>query len=161
MHVLLIFYVYMEYRSPARLFSVAPLEQFLGRKLMLSEVSLLATSFDSRSVLLEKYAEIQPILSALGKPSLQPHVRVMHDINAWQTSQQLAGTFDQISWNHPHLGVEDFRLHRFLMAHFFDSVRRSLTSSGRVTVSLVHGQAERWDIVKQAAAKGFKLVLRV
>ena len=28
-----------------------------------------------------------------------------------------------VAWNHPHLGVEDFRLHKFLMAHFFPAAR--------------------------------------
>lgn len=48
----------------------------------------------------------------------------MHSVNAWELSQHFAadGKLAVVAWNHPHLGVEDFRLHRFLMAHFFQSV---------------------------------------
>ncbi|KAJ3157623.1 hypothetical protein HK101_001405 [Irineochytrium annulatum] len=59
--------------------------------------------------------------------------------------------FNTIAWNHPHLGTEDFRLHRFLMAHFFRSVSEVLQPIlGNVVVSLVRGQEARWNIVEEA-----------
>jgi len=43
-----------------------------------------------------------------------------------------------------HLGVEDFRLHRFLMAHFLHSAMQCRQQpAGTIAVSLVHGQAQR------------------
>lgn len=36
------------------------------------------------------------------------------------------------------------------MAHFFESVKHVLAENGRVCMSLVYGQHERWDIVHQA-----------
>lgn len=73
-------------------------------------------------------------------------------INAWQIPEQFGDqTFDAIAWNHPHLGVEDFRLHRFLMAHFFHSAAASLKPGGVVCVSLVRGQESRWNLEAEAA----------
>ena len=85
-----------------------------------------------------------------------------HAVNAWQAHVQFPpGSFHHVVWNHPHLGLEDFRLHRFLMAHLFDSLQQAVTSPGRVSISLVDGQPERWDIVNQAGQKHFALEARV
>ncbi|EGD73634.1 hypothetical protein PTSG_05342 [Salpingoeca rosetta] len=116
------------------------------------DLYILATSFDQREELLDKYPETAGILERLQRFS---HVQVLHGINAWQIQDQLPGVqFDAIVWNHPHLGVEDFRLHKFLMAHFFHSAEQCLAPNGFVSVSLVQGQAERWDITPQALKSG-------
>jgi hypothetical protein len=67
--------------------------------------------------------------------------------------------FDLIIWNHPHLGTEDFRLHRFLLAHFFNSASLVMRASpqSRLCVSLVQGQETRWQLVEQAARSGLHL----
>ena len=89
-------------------------------------------------------------------------LQVLHGINAWQIQDQFPGLeFDAIVWNHPHLGVEDFRLHKFLMAHFFHSVTRCLKPSGFASVSLVQGQDERWEITAQARKMGLALFKNV
>ncbi|KAI9345140.1 hypothetical protein DFJ73DRAFT_839476 [Zopfochytrium polystomum] len=157
-------------------------------------ITLLCTSFDSHSQLLSKYPESKEILESL---SHFPNVSVAHGVNAWELSSHFTPLtveesrtavaseqwrygrrsdfsvgFDTIAWNHPHLGTEDFRLHRFLMAHFFNSVAqvlRTLSNSAAkapdmapnqadeskwlpcVVVSLVVGQEIRWDLVAQAA----------
>ncbi|KAI8855259.1 hypothetical protein BC829DRAFT_428848, partial [Chytridium lagenaria] len=147
-----------------------------------SEITILTTSFDTRDQLLGKYPESRDIIAGLEKFS--KNVFVMHGINAWELASQFKpcgsdrpnwkngqredGTvgFDAIVWNHPHLGTEDFRLHRFLMAHFFKSVsdvlrkpsdidgegpaEMSSRTGGCVVVSLVRGQETRWNLVQEA-----------
>ncbi|KAJ3210486.1 hypothetical protein HDU67_005251 [Dinochytrium kinnereticum] len=155
-----------------------------------SDVTILSTSFDSREQLLAKYPESRDILVGLEKFS--KNVLVRHGVNAWELAsfykpvgtsdaanpdvkgqvpdwtlgQREDGTvgFDAIVWNHPHLGTEDFRLHRFLMAHFFRSVSEVLRRpdppaedgkvvqlGGCVVVSLVRGQETRWNLVQEAS----------
>lgn len=42
------------------------------------------------------------------------------------------------------------------MAHFLESARSVLSENGKVCVSLVRGQAERWELNKQAQKVGLK-----
>lgn len=89
-------------------------------------IHLTATSFDSIQDLLSKYPESKAILTKLCV--FPENVAVLHDINAWQLSAHFPGTnFNSIVWNHPHLGTEDFRLHRFLLSHFFHSAASVLS----------------------------------
>lgn len=68
------------------------------------------TSFDSYDEVVEKYPESRKILDTL---SDLPNVTVMHGINAWELRKHFPNTkFDYIIWNHPHLGTENYRLHR-------------------------------------------------
>ncbi|KAJ3101185.1 hypothetical protein HDU97_001597 [Phlyctochytrium planicorne] len=166
-----------------------------------SKVTLLTTSFDSRDQLYQKYPESRDILAALERFK---QVKTMHGINAWELAshfkagsagrlggwtvgQREDGTvgFDAIVWNHPHLGTEDYRLHRFLMAHFYRSVSEVLrkpdpnvglpesvgspdqneanalqeatSKGGCVVVSLVRGQETRWNLVQEASRSGLGL----
>ncbi|KAJ3284212.1 hypothetical protein HDU79_008403 [Rhizoclosmatium sp. JEL0117] len=133
-------------------------------------IKILATSFDSRDQLLRKYLEFKDIEKNLAKFS--NNVKLLHQINAWELPKYFKAAdeaiprwtlgqrpdgsvgFDTVAWNHPHLGTEDFRLHRFLMAHFFHSVSSVLNNSNpssSVVVSLVSGQETRWDLVGQAS----------
>ncbi|KAJ3014269.1 UNVERIFIED_CONTAM: hypothetical protein HDU68_000359 [Siphonaria sp. JEL0065] len=137
-------------------------------------IRILATSFDSRDQLLRKYLDFAIIEKNLSKFS--NNVKLMHQINAWELGKMFTPAtdafdesiprwtlgqrpdgsvgFDTVAWNHPHLGTEDFRLHRFLMAHFFHSVSSVLNSantSSSVVVSLVSGQEIRWDLSGQAS----------
>ena len=124
-----------------------------------SEVHLVCTSFDTGAEVVEKYPEFVGIRARL---QTFPNVAVMHEINAWQLELQFPEqTFDAIVWNHPHLGVEDFRLHRFLMAHFFHSAHQRLAPGGFVSASVITGQETRWDLVAQAARTGLQLVSQV
>ncbi|TPX47582.1 hypothetical protein SeMB42_g02098 [Synchytrium endobioticum] len=114
---------------------------------------VLATSFDTYDQVIDKHPESRDILRKIGALEF---AQVMHGVNAWelQTTFQSRQAFDAIIWNHPHLGTEDFRLHRFLMAHFFKSCADVLAPNGHVCVSLVSGQEERWDLVGQANRAG-------
>ncbi|KAI8826223.1 uncharacterized protein EV422DRAFT_515823 [Fimicolochytrium jonesii] len=130
-------------------------------------ILITSTSFDDRTELLGKYPESREILESLQGDWLRNvcGVEVRHGVNAWELSKafenQLAEAegFDCVIWNHPHLGTEDFRLHRFLMAHFFDSVASVLRRHplASVCVSLVDGQETRWDVVAQAARSELRL----
>jgi hypothetical protein len=116
------------------------------------------TSFDTAEQVLDKYPEFAGISKRL---ATHPEVTVLHGINAWQIEEQFPPgmLFDAIVWNHPHLGVEDFRLHKFLMAHFFHSAASRLTLGGAVLVTLVQGQETRWEVVTQAGRPGTGLKL--
>eukprot|EP00929_Paragymnodinium_shiwhaense_P048982 TRINITY_DN24727_c0_g1_i1.p1 TRINITY_DN24727_c0_g1~~TRINITY_DN24727_c0_g1_i1.p1 ORF type:complete len:645 (-),score=122.53 TRINITY_DN24727_c0_g1_i1:191-2047(-) len=126
---------------------------------------ILATSFEGDEEVLVKYPETTGILSRMvqqqkSMPSSLGRMHVKHCVNAWdlQSSFGHQQLFDIIAWNHPHLGTEDFRLHRFLLAHFFASADASLRPCGRIVLSLVEGQEKRWELVSQAARQGFVLV---
>ncbi|KAI9343569.1 hypothetical protein BDR26DRAFT_933099 [Obelidium mucronatum] len=141
------------------------------------DVRILATSFDSREQLGRKYFDFPVIEKNLEKYA--ENVRLMHQINAWELAKTFTPAtaaddalwtlgqrpdgsvgFDTVAWNHPHLGTEDFRLHRFLMAHFFNSVSSVLNNqnpSSSVVVSLVLGQEIRWDLVGQASRSNLVL----
>uniref|UniRef100_A0A0G4FQG7 C2H2-type domain-containing protein n=1 Tax=Chromera velia CCMP2878 TaxID=1169474 RepID=A0A0G4FQG7_9ALVE len=126
-----------------------------------SETLIVATSFDERDELLEKYPECEGIFLRL--ESHPEHVSLMHGVNAWALEDSFPLSlsekkFDRVVWNHPHLGIEDLRLHRFLMSHFFHSARNALAVSGILVVSLVDGQAERWRLVEEAQKQGMKLL---
>lgn len=96
-----------------------------------------------------------PAASPLGLPPRRWDSQVFHSINAWELRAHFpTRKFDAIVWNHPHLGVEDFRLHRFLMAHFLHSAMECRAPAGTISVSLVQGQAQRWDLLGQAARVG-------
>ncbi|TPX56216.1 hypothetical protein PhCBS80983_g04701 [Powellomyces hirtus] len=120
-----------------------------------SNVQITTTSFDDRIELFKKYPETRDVMEFLEGQRLKDlGVRVFHGVNAWQLHDHFGQEekFNAVIWNHPHLGTEDFRLHRFLMAHFFSSVASVLSSDkgSCVCVSLVEGQETRWDIVAQA-----------
>ena len=138
------------------------------------EIHLLCTSFDSREEVVEKYPESEPILERLetgfASSGAGGQVEVRHRINAWELPahfhQEFPEGFDAIVWNHPHLGLENFRLHRFLMAHFLHSAKEVLRRSSRdaatmeprICVSLVQGQETRWDLLQQGLRNGLQLL---
>lgn len=70
--------------------------------------TLTATSFDSREELLEKYQDFKDVLRQL----MTLPVKLMHRVNAWELPSQFNEKFNLIQWNHPHLGTENFKLHR-------------------------------------------------
>merc|ERR1719183_886342 len=108
----------------------------------------------------------------LGRLQEHPAVRVLHEVNAVRLEEDLVldaayrelvggarsdALFDAVCWNHPHLGTEDCKVHRFLLHHFLFSAISRLKEDGCVIVSLVEGQGERWEI--EAAAEKFDFFL--
>ena len=121
---------------------------------VLSLVNIVATTFDDETSLFEKYPESRPVKRKL----LQFGVRVIHGINATALPSDGIGTFSVIIFNHPHLGVEDAAAHRVLLAHFFFSCQMHLRANGKIYISLVEGQPERWKLIHEAERAGYKLL---
>ena len=122
-----------------------------------------ATSFDSKDQVIEKYRDSPVILEKIeSRFASRGLCTVLHNVNAWELQSHFGDCkFDFIIWNHPHLGTEDFRLHSFLMAHFFNSCISVLNYQSNpgatVRLSLVQGQESRWDVFKQAEKNGLLL----
>ena len=117
-----------------------------------SLIRIVATTFDSEASLFEKYPEAGPAKRKL----LQLGVSVLHGVNA--ISLPRMGSFSAIVFNHPHLGVEDAAMHRILLAHFLYTCRKHLRPGGRVYVSLIEGQPERWRLLQEAQRAGYSLM---
>lgn len=96
-----------------------------------SNLNIIATTFDSHQQLLEKYAETKDIIFNL---QTFKFLQLVHEINAMELHSSFNEKFDFVVWNHPHLHIEDFKLHGVLLAHFFDSVSRVLTRQGQVVL---------------------------
>ncbi|KAI3631736.1 hypothetical protein MIR68_010209 [Amoeboaphelidium protococcarum] len=142
-----------------------PAHKYLGldsSDIHIVKIQMVCTSFDSRAEVLEKYPESDGILRRL---SGYKDVQVLHQINAWNLDGHFPDQkFDIIYWNHPHLGTENFHLHRFLLAHFLHSAKNALSDSDNtpsgyqdqsnshafnpcIIISLVSGQERRWHLV--------------
>lgn len=120
------------------------------------QLNITATCYESHVELEEKYPETVGILSRLWNFA----VDIRYQVNAWDLTRTFGDgvLWDVIAWNHPHLGTEDFRLHQFLLAHFFASVAKHLRPKGRVVLTLLEGQEKRWELLKQASRHGFSLL---
>lgn len=120
------------------------------------QLNITATCYESHVELEEKYPETVGILSRLWHFA----VDIRYQVNAWDLTRTFGDgvLWDLIAWNHPHLGTEDFRLHQFLLAHFFASVAKHLRPKGRVVLTLLEGQEKRWELLKQASRHGFSLL---
>jgi len=122
-------------------------------------VFLSCTSFDGpRQALLDKYPETIPLFQKLES---HENVEIVHNVNAWdpRTFSQSHAKWSRILWNHPHLGIENFKQHRFLMSHLFYTTSQLLTDDdGLIMVTLVRGQAKRWDLKGCAERHGVVLV---
>ena len=118
--------------------------------------NILATSYDSLQQL-QKYPASATIMAKIAKCS---RFKLKHQVNAVDLAGTLgtATKYEMVIWNHPHLGIEDYRLHRQLLAHFFHSCCHVLQENGIVRVVLLKGQETRWKLVEQATKFGFKLV---
>ena len=85
-------------------------------------------------------------------------LQIMHNINATAIPRSM-GKFSHIIFNHPHLGIENLKTHQMLLSHFFHSCKRHVETGafyGKVYVSLLDGQGERWQIIDRARRRGFK-----
>eukprot|EP01063_Lacrimia_lanifica_P024518 TRINITY_DN32407_c0_g1_i1.p1 TRINITY_DN32407_c0_g1~~TRINITY_DN32407_c0_g1_i1.p1 ORF type:complete len:430 (+),score=165.99 TRINITY_DN32407_c0_g1_i1:87-1376(+) len=131
----------------------ALMEAYLG---MEGPFDILCTSFDTREQLVKKYHEcgqILPTLDGMGADGIS----VKHGVNAWELKESFGDRkFDAIIWNHPHLGTENFNLHRFLLCHFMHSAKQQLTDTPQscVVLSVLEGQSVRWSIKDQGEKVG-------
>ncbi|CAJ1377439.1 unnamed protein product [Effrenium voratum] len=135
--------------------SLAVAAGYLGLPLQVCrQVRIVASCYETQFELSEKYPESAGIL---GRLTLFDSLEVRYQVNAWDLADTFGERqFDIIAWNHPHLGTEDFRLHRFLLAHFFHA--KHLQPGGKVVLALLEGQETRWDLLEQAARHGFSLL---
>ena len=129
-------------------------------------LKVVCSSFDSREFVLKTYPESIPLLEKLNRavkrssPDTPFQVEVDHDINAVLLQDHYADRkFHRICWNHPHLGVEDFKRHHQLMIHFLFACKKQLAddAEGLVTITILQGQAERWNLKGAADRIGFHL----
>ena len=128
------------FASPATLFATSsPVS---------SPVSSLAPSSASSSVASSTAATAA---AAPTHPSSQPSP---------QPPFALHGPFDLIIFNFPHTGVEDFRRHQALLAHFFDTAKTQLRPGGhgQIQVALANDQPRLWRVVDMAALAGLALI---
>jgi len=125
---------------------------------------VVATSYDSLAQLQAKYhPEIHTTLSRLGKHGF---VTVAHEVDATRdlrTQLPLSciedgAGFDAVIFNFPHLGVEDARMHRSMLAHMMSCVRSVLREpDGCFFLTLANAQAERWHMLEMAQRNGLVL----
>jgi 25S rRNA (uracil2634-N3)-methyltransferase len=125
---------------------------------------VVATSYDSLAQLQAKYhPEIHTTLSRLGKHGF---VKVAHEVDATRDLRaQLSvlcmehgAIFDVVIFNFPHLGVEDARMHRSMLAHMMSCVRAVLREpDGCFFLTLANAQAERWHMLEMAQRNGLVL----
>ncbi|CAI5713645.1 unnamed protein product [Peronospora farinosa] len=129
---------------------------FLGGK------NLVATCYDSKLELKEKYSSALLNCDALETAGAQVHF----DVNATCLDKEkwlhVAQRFDAIVFNFPHLGGSteaDVANNQKLLRGFFNSTRQYLhPTRGQVLVSLRNTLFyNRWKIQEQAAVNGFQL----
>ena len=157
---------------------------------------LTATTFDTYNDLIKKYPETKQIILKLlkfqcivkhgidainlnEKVLLPPSMMLINNNNNNnnETESSLISNnnrYSYIFFMHPHLGIEDCKLHRLFLAHFFASCinicfyndnnnnysSSSSSSSSEILLSLIIGQAERWELFKQAKRLGLICIER-
>lgn len=151
-------HIYRDDKTP----NIAKQHLNLPESFDVTNIQITTTSFDNYNHLITKYPDSEHILRRLNRFK---NVQILHNINAWELpthfpSSTNSDKFHSIIWNHAHLGVEDFRLHRFLMAHFFNSAAAVLHPNGFVCLSLVEGQETRWNIISEAKRSNLILPLK-
>ncbi|KAL7569059.1 hypothetical protein ACA910_016902 [Epithemia clementina (nom. ined.)] len=142
-----------------------------------------ATGIDSAEEVVMKYKDSTSLISKLqalnkkqqGKKRRRNlDVAVHHNVNAIlspisqdNTNQDTAmesisgppATF--VIFNHPHLGMENARLHSQFLSHLFYSVRNGwMKKDGRFYLTLATGQWERWEAHEAANKSGLVLLTR-
>lgn len=136
-----------------------PVARFLRRPAAAwRQARLVASCYEGSDLRAQKYPESDGLIRRL----VAQHAggaEARHGVNAWDLRRSFGDSqrWDIIAWNHPHLGTEDFKLHRFLLAHFFHSAKQDLRPGGLVVLSVVQGQAERWELLRQAERQGLAL----
>ncbi len=113
----------------------------------LKHVAITATGFDAHADLIKKYRDAPATLRRLHAAG----AIAKHGVDACA----LQGSFDEVHFGHPHLGVENAAAHHRLLAHYFHSAKQVAPV---VRVTLASDQAQRWRC--DAAAERAGLALR-
>lgn len=128
------------------------------------EIEVVATGIDAYAELIGKYRDTPFILEQIQKQqedSVQLAISVLHGINALNPNEDnLTSAANHVIFNHPHLGVEDARLHSRFLLHLFHSITNFWLKrdDGSFHLTLVKGQFERWGCDEAARKYGMTLV---
>lgn len=147
------------------------LAYFFNTHLPEINLQLTATTFDSYKELTKKYPETKQIILKLlkyqcdvkhGIDAINLSERVLQKVPLSNTNKSSCNRYSYIFFMHPHLGIEDYKLHGLFLAHFFASCLNvcvdnadNNTSSTDILLSLVVGQAERWKLEYYAKRLGW------
>lgn len=112
----------------------------------LTHVSITATGVDAEDDLVNKYRDAPATLRRLRTAG----ATARHGVDACD----LTGSYDEVHFGHPHLGVENAVAHHRLLAHYFHSAS---TVAPVVRVTLASDQSERWRCDAAAARAGLEL----
>ena len=119
-------------------------------------VHLTATTLLTEPELLATYERAAECIAALRSCG---HVRIVHGVNACMLHTHELGTFDDVYFNHPHLGLEDLRdvemharRHRILIAHYLGTAATLLPQEGgRIRLTLCGNQPSAWAVIDHAS----------
>ncbi|KAE8098909.1 hypothetical protein FH972_016937 [Carpinus fangiana] len=130
--------------------------------------NMIATSFDSKEVLMSKYSNAMSNLKELE----ERRCTVLHDVNAHSMILHPLlhlKLFDRIVFNFPHAGFiwteceeRQIELHRKVISGFLSNANHMLTETGEVHIT--HKTAypfSKWEIVELAEEIGLFLVEKV
>ena len=112
----------------------------------LKHVAITASGFDQHDALIKKYRDAPATLRRLQAAGAS----AKHGVDACA----LQGSYDEVHFGHPHLGVENAAAHHRLLAHYFHSAKQVAPV---VRVTLASDQAQRWRCDAAAARAGLEL----
>jgi len=119
---------------------------------------LVATSFDSKQVLLKKYGNLA--LKNLHDLENEEYVVVLHEVDGTDLERTLqVEGFDKVVFQFPHSGSQRVHQNRALLSGFFLSVKLLLNAGAHVDVTLKNGPPySNWEIERAAEEAGFAKV---
>ena len=118
---------------------------------------IVATTFDSLSVLRKKYQGVYATIAALEAVG----ATVLHNVDATSMDERLGRDYHRIVFNFPHVGgatEEDVKLNQELLRGYFAQSLGRLAATGECHVPLRRTLFyDSWDIVAQAERAGMRL----
>jgi uncharacterized C2H2 Zn-finger protein len=111
-----------------------------------SPTTVVATSLDTRAEILRKYP-------AFVHYEKFENLSIHHGVNALDRVKlkSFIDTPSIVSWNHPHLGLENCESHYQLLVHFFDTMK-TVFPTAVIVLSFLADQISRWQVVKAAGS---------
>ena len=141
-----------------------------------SHYDVTCTGVDSSTEVKSKYKDADFILSNIQSINKRPvHIidnsvqvtsKIVHGVNAVEPTPENSTIslqhFDHVLFHHPHLGIEDAKLHKRFLLHFFHAAnyRWMKPNGGLLYLTLVRGQCERWNCISGAERHGLRLLRR-
>ncbi|XP_027941365.1 uncharacterized protein At4g26485-like [Vigna unguiculata] len=133
-----------------------------------SASNMVATSLDSKGILLWKYPRVSIKLMELEELGCT----ILHEVDVHTMSEHpLLKTkcFDRIIFNFPHAGFTyrehklcQIELHQKLVSGFFKSAKKMITQNGEIHVTHKNGNPyNKWEVVELAVDENLQLVEKV